>query len=260
MAYGPTYRVKFRRRREGRTDYYRRRRLLLSRQPRLVVRKTNTRIIVQVVTAHVIGDMTVASAVSSELANYGWEAGTANLPAAYLTGLLAGLRAKARGIDRAILDIGLNPPIRGSKIYAALKGALDAQLEVPHSPEVLPPDERIRGEHIVEAFKYFSDNPGHGFQFSLLGKRKTRLTSLPKKFEAVKKAILQIPKNELKKKKKKARPAGAAAKAKKTVPKKKKKTAAAKEEPVAKAPRAVPRKPKPKKLVARRGKKRGQKK
>ncbi|MHA1247283.1 MAG: 50S ribosomal protein L18 [Candidatus Thorarchaeota archaeon] len=169
MAHGPTYRVKFRRRREGKTDYYRRRRLLLSRLPRLVVRKTNTKVIVQVVTAHVVGDMTVASAVSTELADYGWEAGTGNLPAAYLTGLLAGFRAKARGITRAVLDIGLNPPIRGSKVYAALKGALDAELEIPHDPEILPPEERITGQHIVEAFKYFSENPGHGHQFSKLG-------------------------------------------------------------------------------------------
>ncbi|RLI49647.1 MAG: 50S ribosomal protein L18 [Candidatus Thorarchaeota archaeon] len=243
MAHGPTYRVKFRRRREGKTDYYRRRRLLLSRLPRLVVRKTNTKVIVQVVTAHVVGDMTVASAVSTELANYGWEAGTANLPAAYLTGLLAGLRAKAKGITTAVLDIGLNPPIRGSKVYAALKGALDAELEIPHDPEILPSEERITGQHIVEAFKYFGENPGHGHQFSKLGKKKTALTSLPKKFETVKKAILAIPKTELKKPKKKA-PA-----TKKATPKKKARPK--KEKAVEKAPRAVPRKPKPKKLISR---------
>ncbi|MCK4740328.1 MAG: 50S ribosomal protein L18, partial [Candidatus Thorarchaeota archaeon] len=67
MAHGPTYKVKFRRRREGKTNYYRRRRLLLSRLPRLVVRKTNTGMIVQVVDARVAGDMTVASAVSPEI-------------------------------------------------------------------------------------------------------------------------------------------------------------------------------------------------
>ncbi|NWF96699.1 MAG: 50S ribosomal protein L18, partial [Candidatus Thorarchaeota archaeon] len=118
MAQGPTYRVKFKRRREGKTDYYRRRRLLLSRQHRLVVRRTNTRTIVQVIAARPEGDQVVASAISSELAAHGWDAGTANLPAAYLTGLLAGRRAVSRGVSNAVLDIGLNPPVKGCKVYA----------------------------------------------------------------------------------------------------------------------------------------------
>ena len=113
MAQGPTYRVKFRRRREGKTNYYRRRRLLQSRRPRLVVRKTNTTTIVQIVNASVVGDSTVASAISTELSNHGWVAGTGNIPSAYLTGLLAGLRAKSRGVKVAILDVGLNPPVKG---------------------------------------------------------------------------------------------------------------------------------------------------
>lgn len=252
MAHGPTYRVKFRRRREGKTDYYRRRRLLLSRLPRLVVRKTNTRTIVQVVTAHVIGDTTVASAESTELKDYGWEGGTANLPAAYLTGLLAARRATSRGISKAIMDIGLNPPVRGSKVFAALKGALDGELDIPHDPEVLPSDERISGQHIVEAYKHFSEM-SDTHQFSKLGKKKTTLTSLPKKFETVKKAILDIPKADLKKsKKKKTTKAKPKAAAKKPRPKK--------EKPEVKAPRAVPRKPKPKKLIARGKGKKGKRK
>jgi large subunit ribosomal protein L18 len=128
MAQGPTFRVKFRRRREGKTNYYRRRRLLLSRLPRLVVRKTNTNTIVQLVNASVVGDTTVASAISTELGNHGWKAGTGNIPAAYLTGFLAGLRAKSRGVKEAILDVGLNPPVKGSRVYAALKGAIEVQL------------------------------------------------------------------------------------------------------------------------------------
>ena len=246
MAQGPTYRVKFKRRREGRTNYYRRRRLLLSRKPRLVIRKTNNRTIVQVINANVIGDSTVASAVSTELESYGWAAGTANLPSAYLTGFLAGLRAKARGIDSAVLDLGLIPPVRGSKAYGALKGAIDAGMEIPHGEDVLPDEARLSGEHIVQAFKHFSDNPGDGHNFSKLGKKKTTITSIPKQFEATKKALLDIPKAQLKKKAPKKK-----APAKKAAKKKTKK-----EKPDQKPPRAVPRKPKPKKLIARgRGKK-----
>ncbi len=246
MKEGPTYRVKFRRRREGRTNYYRRRRLLQSGSPRLVIRKTNTRVIVQLTEAKVIGDSTVATAVSSELSKYGWDAGTGNLPAAYLTGLLAGLRADARGFKIAVLDVGLHPPVRGSRLYAALKGALDAGIDIPHNPDILPDEGRLSGEHIVAAYKHFSENPKGGHNFSALGKKKTTLTTIPTQFKTAKKAMLAIPKAELKKK-----PAAKKPKAAPKKPAKKKK-----EKPVEKPPRATPRKPKPKKLISRtRGKK-----
>jgi large subunit ribosomal protein L18 len=242
MAQGPTYRVKFRRRREGKTNYYRRRSLLQSRRPRLVVRKTNTNTVVQIINANVVGDMTVASAIASELSDHGWNAGTSNLPAAYLTGFLAGLRAKSRGITGAILDVGLNPPIKGSRIYAALKGAVDAGLEVPHSPEIFPDDSRISGEHIVASYNHYSTVEGT-MMFSKVGKKKTTITTIPKTVEAVKKALLAIPAATLKKSTKRKAPAKAAAKPVAKKPKK--------DVPEVKPPRAVPRKPKPKRLIAR---------
>ncbi|MBY8996470.1 MAG: 50S ribosomal protein L18 [Candidatus Thorarchaeota archaeon] len=241
MAQGPTYRVKFRRRREGKTNYYRRRRLLLSRRPRLVVRKTNTSTIVQIVTASVVGDSTVASAISTELGDHGWTAGTGNIPAAYLTGFLVGLRAKNRGVKDAILDVGLNPPVKGSRVYAALKGAVDAGLDVPHSPEVLPDESRITGEHIVASYDHFGDKSN---MFSELGKKKTTITTIPKKVQTVKKALEDIPAAQLKKKTKAKAPAKKAA----AEPKEKK---VKRERPSVKPPRAIPRKPKPKKLIAR---------
>ncbi|MBN2229560.1 MAG: 50S ribosomal protein L18 [Candidatus Thorarchaeota archaeon] len=250
MAQGPTYRVKFRRRREGKTNYYRRRRLLMSRRPRLVVRKTNTNVIVQIINANVVGDMTVASAMATELPAHGWSAGTGNLPAAYLTGLLAGLRAKSRGINEAVLDIGLIPPIKGSRIYAALRGAIDAGLEIPHNSDILPDDSRISGEHIVAGYEHFS-NVDKSLMFSKLGKKKTTITTIPKQVEAVKKTLLAIPAADLKKKKTKKAPTKAAAEK----PAKK----AKKEIPTTKPPRAVPRKPKPKKLIARGKGKKGKK-
>ncbi|MHA2178416.1 MAG: 50S ribosomal protein L18 [Candidatus Thorarchaeota archaeon] len=238
MAQGPTYRVKFRRRREGKTNYYRRRRLLQSRRSRLVVRKTNTSTIVQVINASVIGDSTVASAVSTELTNHGWVAGTGNIPSAYLTGLLAGLRAKSRGVKTAVLDVGLNPPVKGSRVYAALKGAVDAGLEIPFNPEVIPDESRLTGQHIVASREHFGAD---SMMFSALGKKKTTISTIPKKFKTVKKALEDIPATELKKKKK--RKATPKAKPKAAKPKK--------EKPSVKPPRAIPRKPKPKKLIAR---------
>lgn len=150
MARGPRYRVPFRRRREGKTDYRKRLKLLLSEKPRAVVRKTLNHTIVQIVTFDMRGDVTLVSSHSNELKKYGWKANTGNIPASYLTGLLCGKRALQKGIKEAILDIGLHPPTKGSRVFAALKGLLDAGMLIPHSPEVLPQDGRIRGEHISE--------------------------------------------------------------------------------------------------------------
>lgn len=244
MAQGPTYRVKFRRRREGRTNYYRRRRLLLSKQPRLVVRKTGTKTIVQFSEAQVTGDSTLASAASTELAPLGWKGGLGNLPAAYLTGLLAGRRARERKVSSAVLDIGLHPPIKGSKVFAALKGAIDAGLEIKHNPDVFPEEDRLTGKHIVDTYNHFSGSKDSAM-FSKLGTKKTTLTTIPKQFKTVKDAIMAIPAAQLKKKKRKA--VKKPAKTKKAAPAKKPK----KEKPAEKPPRQVPRKPKPKKLIAR---------
>jgi len=148
LARSGRYKVKFRRRREGKTDYLKRLALLKSRKPRVVVRRTNRYVIVQFVRFREEGDEVMAYAFSKELERYGWIYGGKNLPAAYLTGYLAGLRARKAGISEAILDIGRFPSTRGSRLYAALKGVLDAGVEVPHSDEILPDEERIRGEHI----------------------------------------------------------------------------------------------------------------
>lgn len=248
MAHGPTYRVKFRRRREGRTDYYRRRRLLSSGMSRLVVRKTNTNMIVQLVNAELVGDRTVASAISGELGTYGWSASTGNLPAAYLTGLLAGRRAKERGVETAVLDLGLNPPIKGSRVYAALKGAIDAGLEVAHNPDILPDESRLKGEHIVAAYKHFKQDPGAANMFTQLIQKKTNIEAITKQFDIVKKRVLDIPAADLKMKKA-AAPRAEAVPAKKPAKKAAKKAVKAKA--ISRAPRAQPIKPRPKRLVSK---------
>ncbi|MDW5563334.1 MAG: 50S ribosomal protein L18 [Methanomassiliicoccus sp.] len=150
MAEGPRYRVNFRRRREGRTDYRQRQRLLRGRVPRAVVRISLRNANVQFISYDEKGDKVLAAATSKELAKLGWTGATGNLPAAYLTGYLAGKRASQNGVEEAVLDIGLKGPARGSAIFAALKGMLDAGIEIPHGEEVLPADERINGAHIDE--------------------------------------------------------------------------------------------------------------
>ncbi|MEW6070656.1 MAG: 50S ribosomal protein L18, partial [Candidatus Thermoplasmatota archaeon] len=85
-----------------------------------------------------------------ELKKLGWNANTDTLPAGYLTGLLAGRRAKAKNITQAVLDIGLNIASKGCRIVACLKGLLDAGLEIPHNKNMLPSEDRIKGKHIKE--------------------------------------------------------------------------------------------------------------
>ncbi len=150
-AQGPHYRVAFRRRREGKTDYRRRQRMLRSGKPRAVVRKTLNQTLVQVVEADAAGDRVIATARSYDLKEHGWAAGTGNVPAAYLTGYLAGKRALSKGVKEAVLDLGLQEPSKGGRVFAALQGLLDAGVHVPHDKAILPDKKRIRGEHIGEA-------------------------------------------------------------------------------------------------------------
>jgi large subunit ribosomal protein L18 len=155
---GPHYRVPFRRRREGRTDYRHRAHTLRAGVPRAVVRKTLNQTLVQLVVADATGDRVIASARSFDLREFGWSAGAGNVPAAYLTGLLAGRRAKTNGITDAVLDIGLHKPSKGGRVFAALQGLLDAGLTIPHGEDIAPSAERIRGDHIGEAVtKIFAD-------------------------------------------------------------------------------------------------------
>ncbi len=150
MATGPRHKVPFRRRREGKTDYRHRIGLLKGGKVRAVVRKSNRATRVQFVEYAATGDKVVASAVSTDLAELGWTGSGKSTPGAYLTGLLAGKRAKEKGVEEAVLDIGLREPAKGATIFAALKGILDAGVDVPHSDDMLPSKDRITGKHMKE--------------------------------------------------------------------------------------------------------------
>ncbi|MFH1802589.1 MAG: 50S ribosomal protein L18 [archaeon] len=135
-----------RRRRENKTDYKSRFHMLKSERPRLVVRITNRYAIAQIVESDIAQDKVIAKVSSKDLLAKGWpkEKGGSlkSLPAAYLTGFLLVKSLKVK-ISEAILDIGLQRNIKGSRIYAVLKGAVDAGLKIPHNPEALPTKERI---------------------------------------------------------------------------------------------------------------------
>ena len=188
MGRGPRYRVPWRRRREGKTNYRKRLALIKSGKPRLAVRKTLNYIIVQVAVPELQGDRIIAAAHSRELVKrYGWKGGTKNTSAAYLTGMLAAYRARLQGVEEAVLDIGLQDPVPGARVFAALKGALDAGLRVPHSEEILPSWERIRGEHIALWAEDLSkeDPEKYKRQFSQYLARGLKPEALPEHFDEV---------------------------------------------------------------------------
>jgi len=167
-SYFKRYQVKYRRRREGKTDYQARKGLITQDKNkfntpkyRLVVRLSNKDIVAQIVYSKIVGDIVVAAAYSHELANnYGLKVGLTNYAAAYATGLLLARRhLKKLGLDgkyegvveatgedfnveeldgqarpfRANLDVGLARTTTGSRVFAILKGATDGGLNVPHS-------------------------------------------------------------------------------------------------------------------------------
>ncbi|MFP4000947.1 MAG: 50S ribosomal protein L18 [Thermoplasmata archaeon] len=148
MAEGSRYMMPLKRRRKGKTDYRQRLKLLKSGKVRAVVRPSNKHITVQFIRFDRDGDIVEASASSEHIMEEGWEGHGSNLPAAYLVGYLAGKRALNKGIDEAVLDIGLNHPEKGGKLFSALNGMIDAGISVPHDPDILPDEGRIRGEHI----------------------------------------------------------------------------------------------------------------
>lgn len=165
-AYYKRFQTRFRRRREGKTDYYARKRLIIQDKSkyntpkyRLVTRITCSRVICQVIYATIKGDRVLAQADSTELKRFGLESGLTNYAACYATGLLLARRLlaqlkladkypgvkEATGEDKvveapedgprpfkALLDVGLARTSTGARIFAALKGALDGGLDVPH--------------------------------------------------------------------------------------------------------------------------------
>ncbi len=147
MATGPRSKVPFRRRREHKTDFRHRKGLLTSGLPRAVVRCSSRNTMIQITKFELEGDNIIASATTKELAKLGWKHPTGNTSAAYLAGYLAGIRAKKLA-TKAVLDIGLHTPTKGGKVFAALKGLVDAGMDIPHDEVIFPAEDRINGSHI----------------------------------------------------------------------------------------------------------------
>lgn len=148
-----TYTLKLKRRRQGKTNYKKRLSILKSGKPRLVIRKSLTNTYIQLVNFDPKGDNIVVSGSSFELKKLGWKHNTGNTPAAYLAGLLTGKKILEKRVKYAVLDIGMQKNVRGCRLFAALKGVLDAGVEVPHSDDILPSEDRTRGKCIADHLK-----------------------------------------------------------------------------------------------------------
>jgi len=186
-AYFKRYQVKYRRRREGKTDYFARKRLCVQDKNkyntpkyRMIVRFTNKDIICQVAYAKIEGDAIICAAYAHELPRYGVKVGLTNYAAAYCTGLLLARRLlKSLNLDeiysgndeingdeynvesedgqpgafRCYLDVGLARTTTGARIFGALKGAADGGLDIPHSTKRFPGYDNEAGEFNAEVHR-----------------------------------------------------------------------------------------------------------
>lgn len=181
--------VVFRRRREGKTDYYQRKALIKSGVTRLIIRCTLNNCIVQFAKAEPAGDKVILSATSKELKKYGWKAPCGNISSAYLTGFLAALKAKKEGLTEAVPDVGVKKPAPGSKIYAGLKGILDGGVNISCNSDVFPDESRITGSHIANYWNVIGDQAEKERKFSVYLKNGLIPEKIPEHFKEVKQSI-----------------------------------------------------------------------
>lgn len=189
MARNRRYTVPLKRKREGKTDYRSRLKILSSKKTRLVVRKKTNVIIAQLVQYIPKGDKVIVSAATTDLKKLGWSYHINNLPSSYLLGYLLGYKARKYKIKTAIFDIGLHSSLKGNSLYAVLKGAINAGLEISVNEEILPTEERIRGKHIEEYALKIGNSEKYKKQFSGYIRQNVRPENISKCFDEIKKNI-----------------------------------------------------------------------
>jgi len=135
-----------RRIRSEKTNYKKRKFMLMSKRDFISVSITNENTQVQILKPEITGDKVIASAHSRFLLKDGWKGSRKNIPAAYLTGYFVGKKALSKGIDNAIVYSGTRKYTQ--RMAAVVKGVVDAGLKVPSNEETFPPEERINGEHL----------------------------------------------------------------------------------------------------------------
>ena len=189
MRKGNIYTVYFRRKREGFTNYRKRLKILTSKKPRLVVRKSLKNIQANIIEYAKKGDIVKVTCHSSVLKKLGWNYGTGNLPSAYLVGFMLGMKAKAANFKDAVFDIGINKSVKGSRVYAVLAGALDAGLKIPYGENILPNKDRLSGKHIADYAQRLKNEEMLKNQFGSYIKSNANPDNIAKNVEEVKDKI-----------------------------------------------------------------------
>ena len=150
--------VSKRRRKENKTDYLKRLKLLKSDKPRIVFRKTNKYIIAQYVLSKEAQDKVSFGITSKELVKYGWPesavGGLKSVTASYLTGYLIGKTIIKKKLAEPIIDFGMIPALHKSKVFAFLKGVVDSGIKINCKKEAFPEEARIKGEHLKNKIKF----------------------------------------------------------------------------------------------------------
>lgn len=187
--------VKFRRKLKGKTHYRKRLKLLKSGETRAVIRVTSRDTIIQFTNFNDKGDKVLISTNSKALKKMGWKYPTGNIVSSYLIGIIAGSQAKKQGIKSAVLDLGLQPNVAATRVYASLKGIVKAGVNIPHSASVLPDDNRVLGEHIAKFYEMAEKEQGkYKNQFAKLKKAGFTTTTFKKDIENIVNKALQVTK------------------------------------------------------------------
>ena len=132
--------------RNEKTNYKKRKIMLMSKRDFISVNVTDENTQVQILKPEISGDKVVASSHSRFLIKEGWKGSRKNIPAAYLTGYSVGKKALAKGVNNAIVYSGTRKYTQ--RMAAAVKGVVDAGIKVPSDEETFPPEERINGDHL----------------------------------------------------------------------------------------------------------------
>jgi len=145
-----------RRKKEHKTDYSKRIRLLKSKSPRVVFKKTNRYIIAQYIQSKEAQDKVVIGVTSKSLFKYGWpeerKGSLKSLSASYLTGLLIGNKIIGKNLKEPIVDFGMLRVLHKNRTFAFLKGLKDSGIQVKCKEEFFPSEDRIKGKHLKKDF------------------------------------------------------------------------------------------------------------
>ncbi len=180
-----------RRRREGTTDFRARKKAIVSQRPLLVVRVSGKNVSSQFVKPKEKGDEVLSACHSSQLRKLGWAGSLKSTPACYLLGMLAGRKAKEKGVKEAILYNGVVPFIRGSRIAAFVKGVVESGVSIPVDEAAFPSEDRLTGKSIAEyASKLATEHKElYKRRFSSLVKKGFKPEEYPTQFEKVRATI-----------------------------------------------------------------------